>query len=378
MKISVPREIDPSETRVSMVPANVKKLVEKGAQVEVETGLGSGVGLTDQDYSEAGASLEPDRATLLKGADLVLRLLRPPEDEVQWLQSGCIHISFLDPFQQTDLVESLAQSGVSTISMEMIPRTTRAQKMDALSSQANLSGYVAVILASGTLDRILPMMTTPAGTIRPARVFVIGAGVAGLQSIATAKRLGARVEAFDTRPVVAEEVRSLGAKFVELDLGETGQTKEGYAKALTPEQLARQQEEIGRYCAQSDIVVTAAQVFGRQAPRIVSSAMLAEMKRGSVVVDLAVENGGNVEGVAKDEIVDFNGVQIIGFSNLARKVPLQASQMYSNNLTSMVEEFWDGEDGRFLLNREDEIIQGCLVTHGGKIVSERLLQKTKG
>ena len=243
--------------------------------------------------------------------------------------------------------------------------------MDALSSQANLAGYVMVILAARQLNKILPMMMTPAGTIAPARVFVIGAGVAGLQAIATAKRLGARVEAFDTRPVVAEQVRSLGGKFVEIDLGETGQTKDGYAKALTEEQLELQKQGQKKVIAQSDIVITTAQLFGRKAPVIVTKDMVEAMRPGSVVVDMAVESGGNVEGSKAGEIVDINGVSVIGLGNLPSEVSRNASEMYSANLYNLVDEFWDKEgDAGLVLNPEDDIIQGCLITRDGELVNE--------
>ena len=256
--------------------------------------------------------------------------------------------------------------------MEMIPRITRAQKMDVLSSQANLAGYVSVILAAERLDKILPMMMTPAGTISPAKVFVIGVGVAGLQAIATAKRLGARVEAFDTRPVVEEQVKSLGARFVKIDLGETGQTKDGYAKALTEEQLQMQRDGMAKVCASSDVVITTAQLFGRPAPQIVTAEMVRGMQKGSAIVDLAVEGGGNVAGSQIDQEVDVDGVRIIGLGNLPGKVAVHASQMFSSNLYNLVEEFWDTEEKRFDLNFENEIIKGCVITHQGEIVNEMI------
>ncbi|HMR67726.1 MAG TPA: NAD(P)(+) transhydrogenase (Re/Si-specific) subunit alpha, partial [Anaerolineae bacterium] len=265
MKITVPKETNPKEARVPIIPPDVDKLVKLGAEVEVETGLGATIRVPDEDYAGAGAKIVNNRNALLTETDMVLRL-RPPElDDVKELPSGVIHISYLDPFFNKPLIEALAAQNVNAICMEMIPRTTIAQKMDALSSQASLGGYVAVIIASERLDKAFPMMMTPAGTLAPARVFIIGAGVAGLQAIATAKRLGARVEAFDTRPVVAEQVKSLGAKFVEVDLGDTGQTTQGYAKQLTAEQLALQQQAMAKHCAQADVVITTAQVFGRRA-----------------------------------------------------------------------------------------------------------------
>lgn len=369
MKIGVPRENDPRETRVPLVPESVKKLVESGAQVEVESGLGATIGVTDGDYADAGAGVASDRAAALS-AELVVRLGEPALDDIRQLASGSVHLSYLDPFRKPELMEALAEQGVSAIGMEMIPRTTRAQKMDALSSQANLAGYVAVILAADRLKKILPMMTTPAGTIKPSRAFIIGAGVAGLQAIATAKRLGAIVEAYDTRPVVEEQVRSLGGRFVTLDIGETGETEQGYAKELTPEQIKLQQQAMAKVCSRADIVVTTAQLFGRPAPRIVTAEMLSAMRPGSVVVDLAVDSGGNVEGSKVDEAVNLGGVEIIGLSNFPGEVAVDASQMYSSNVTNLITEFWDEEGGAFNLDLEDEIIQGCLVTHAGAIVHD--------
>ncbi len=276
MFIGTLKEIHPGETRCALIPLSVDRLVKGGAQVTVESGLGTSIGVSDAEYQKAGARID-SRSNILKNADMVLRLRKPPIEEVAQLKKGCIHISFLDPFNEKILVEELAKNNISTISMEMIPRTTRAQKMDALSSQANLAGYVMVILAAERLPKIFPLLMTPAGTIQPARVFIIGAGVAGLQAIATAKRLGARVEAFDTRPVVKEQVQSLGAKFVEIDLGETGQTAQGYAKAITPEQLQKQRDGMARVCAQSDIVITTAQLFGRKAPVLLTKDMIAQM-----------------------------------------------------------------------------------------------------
>ncbi len=244
--------------------------------------------------------------------------------------------------------------------------------MDALSSQANLAGYVMVIQAAQQLDRILPMMMTPAGTLSPAKVFVIGAGVAGLQAIATAKRLGARVEAFDTRPVVAEQVQSLGAKFVEIDLGETGQTKDGYAQELTSEQLEMQRQGMKQVISESDIVITTAQVFGRPAPRIVTADMVEAMKPGGVIVDMAVDSGGNVEGSKADETVEIGGVSILGLSNLPAQVSKDASQMYSSNLLNLITEYWNEEEKVLNLDLDDDILQGCVITHGGAIVNETI------
>jgi len=372
MQIAVPKETWANERRVALIPDSVKKLVQAGLSVTVESGLGVSSGYSDEDYTEAGAAISNNRSELIGAGDIILRVRKPAMEEVTLTRKGAIHISYLDPYNEAELVDALATQGVTAISMEMIPRTTRAQKMDALSSQANLAGYVMVILAAHKLDRILPMMMTPAGTLSPARVFVIGAGVAGLQAIATAKRLGARVEAFDTRPVVAEQVQSLGAKFVEIDLGETGQTKDGYAKELTAEQLEMQREGMKQVISQSDIVITTAQLFGRPAPRIVTGDMVAAMKPGSIVVDMAVDSGGNVEGSVSDQTVVVNGVSIIGVSNLPSEVSRDASQMYSSNLLALVTEFWDEENKTFNLDLEDDILQGCVITHDGAIVNEAI------
>jgi NAD(P) transhydrogenase subunit alpha len=374
MKIFIPRESQPGELRVPMIPADVEKLVKKGAAIEVESGMGSSCHFADQQYEQAGAKAIKDRRAGLTTGDIILRLGKPSPEEIRILKKGIIHVSYLDPFNERQLIQTLAGQGVSAICMEMIPRTTLAQRMDALSSQASLGGYVAVILAAERLNKIFPMMMTPAGTIQPARVFIIGAGVAGLQAIATAKRLGARVDAFDTRPVVAEQVKSLGARFVEINLGETGQTRDGYARELTPEQLLKQREAMAKVCAQADVVITTAQVFGRKAPVIVTKEMIAGMKPGSLIVDMAIGGGGNVEGAVYGKEIDVNGVRIIGLDNLPAHVAVHASQMYSANLTGLIEHFWNKDTKSFELKLEDEIIKSCLVTHDGKICSE-ILQK---
>ena len=377
MCIFVPKETHPGENRVPLIPATVKKIVDRGGDVVVESGMGLPSRHSDEAYTDAGAKVTLDRDASLSEANLVLRLRKPPIEEIGKLRDGSIHVSFLDPFNEHELVNALAARGVSAISMEMIPRTTLAQKMDALSSQANLAGYVAVILAADHLNKAYPMMMTPAGTIAPSRVFVIGVGVAGLQAIATAKRLGARVEAFDTRPVVEEQVRSLGAKFVKVDLGETGETEQGYAKELTEEQQAKQREAMAKVCAQADVVITTAQLFGRPAPRIVTREMVESMNPGSVIVDLAVEAGGNVEGSELDQEVEVGGVKILGLGNLPGRVCANASQMYSSNLGALVEHFWDDDKKGMALDLEDEIIQGCLITHQGEIIHEQIKDLVK-
>ncbi|MBW2434797.1 MAG: Re/Si-specific NAD(P)(+) transhydrogenase subunit alpha [Deltaproteobacteria bacterium] len=372
MNIAVPKEVHPGENRVALIPEHIAKLVEMGAHITVETGIGQKLNFSDEDYAKAGASLEADRNNLLQTADMVLRIRKPGLEEIGLLKEGSVYVSLLDPFNERELVETLMNKRITAISMEMVPRITRAQKMDVLSSQANLAGYVAVIIAAERLDKIFPMMMTPAGTIAPARVFVIGVGIAGLQAIATAKRLGARVDAFDTRPVVEEQVKSLGARFVKIDLGETGQTKDGYAKALTDEQLQKQREGMAKVCAASDVVITTAQLFGRKAPLIVTEDMVAGMSKGSVLVDLAVETGGNVAGSKTNQEVAMDGVRIIGLANLPGEVAINASQMFSSNLFALVAEFWNAEEKRFALDFEDEILQGCVITHQGKIVNEMI------
>lgn len=372
MQIGVPRETWQGEQRVALVPQNAKKLIALGFSITVEQGAGVAAGFVDADYEAVGAAISSDHGQVVNQADLILRVRKPEAEEVAQLKSGAINISFLDPFNEQALVESMASQGVVSISMEMIPRTTRAQKMDALSSQANLAGYVTVIQAAYHCPKIFPMMMTPAGTISPARVFIIGAGVAGLQAIATAKRLGARVEAFDTRPVVAEQVQSLGGKFVEIDLGEVGQTDQGYAMELTAEQLELQREGQKKVIAQSDIVITTAQLFGRPAPVIVGRDMVEAMQPGSVVVDMAVETGGNVEGSVLDQVTDINGVKVIGQGNLPSEVARNASEMYSNNLFNLIDEFWDEEGKTLNLDPEDDIVQACVITRDGAVVNETI------
>lgn len=373
MLIVVPSETVETERRVALVPEAVKKLSKIGLSLKIESGAGLKTGYSDQEYVTAGAEIEQDRNLLLAKADIVLRVQKPAIEDIDLMKTGCIQISYLDPYNEPALVDKLAEKSITAISMEMIPRTTRAQKMDALSSQANLAGYVMVIVAAHKLDRILPMMMTPAGTLSPAKVFVIGAGVAGLQAIATAKRLGAKVEAFDTRPVVAEQVQSLGAKFVEIDLGETGQTEGGYAQELTAEQLELQRQGMKSVISQADIVITTAQLFGRPAPKIVTQDMVAAMKPGGVIVDMAVDSGGNVDGSVPDQTVDVGGVSIVGMSNLPAEVCKDASQMYASNLVNLVSEFYDPEANSFALNLDDDILNGCVITTGGAIVNQSIL-----
>ncbi len=372
MKIFAPKEIAENETRAALDPAAVKKLTDLGAEVIVETGIGLRSDYQDADYKAAGATISTDRDGEMKNADLVCRVSKPAAKDVDLLKKGAIHISFLDPFNEKDLIKQLADKNVTAISMEMIPRITLAQKMDAISSQANLAGYVSVILAANRMNAILPMMMTPSGTLSPAKVFVIGVGVAGLQAIATAKRLGARVTAFDTRPEGLEQAESLGAKALRIDLGETGATDQGYAKELTPQQLEKQRMEQGKICAQSDIVITTAKVFGRPAPKLIKKDVIAQMRPGSVIVDLAADTGGNVEGtVLGKEIISDNGVIIIGTGNFEGSVSRHASQMLGANFSNMIAHFWDKQTKTLPIKLGDEIQKGCVITHDGSIVHER-------
>lgn len=372
----VPAETAAGELRTALTPTTAAALIKLGLTVQAESGLGRASRYLDSEYADAGVALVTDPAAALSQADLVLRVRKPTPEQVAALKPGAVHLSFLDPFNESSLLENFATAKVSAVSLEMIPRTTLAQKMDALSSQASLAGYAAVMQAAARVRSALPMMMTPAGTIMPCRVFVIGAGVAGLQAIATAKRLGARIEAFDTRPVVEEQVKSLGAKFVKIDLGDTGQTAGGYAKQLTPEQVAKQQAGMAKICAQADIVITTAKVFGRKAPILLTADMVAGMKAGSVIVDMALETGGNVEGaVPGKDVVTEHGVTILGDTSLENTVATHASQVLAANFAAWITHFWDEESKTLKLDREEEILQGCLITHDGAIVHERFAPK---
>ena len=362
-----------SERRVALTPTAVGKLTRLGATVRLEPGFGEAASFGDDAYVAAGAVLAP-REALMSSPGTWLTLNPPSTAALSQRPEGSAVIGFFDPFRRADLVRTLLDRKLTGLCMELIPRSSYAQKMDALSSQASLAGYAAVITAAERSGKAFPMMSTPAGTIPPARVFVIGVGVAGLQAIATAKRLGARVEAYDTRPVVAEQVRSLGARFVELDVGETGQTDQGYAKELTAEQIAMQQRQMAKVVAGADVVITTAQLFGRPAPRIVSAAMVAGMKPGSVVVDLAASTGGNVEGsVAGQEVLTPEGVRIVGLVDLSREVASDASEMYAANLVNLIQHAWDEDRAEMVLDPEvDEVLSHCLLTLDGTLRDARV------
>ncbi len=366
------RETEPGERRVALTPETARKFAALGIDAAVEAGAGAAAGFPDTDYAKAGARVIASRADGIRTAHLLLQVRPLGESDAAALARGTVHASFLDPFRQPDAVRRLAAAGLTLASMEMMPRTTIAQKMDALSSQASLAGYAAVLLAAHSLDRIFPMMMTPAGTLAPARVFIIGAGVAGLQAIATAKRLGARVEAFDTRPAVEEQVRSLGARFLKIDLGQTGQTAQGYAVELAPAQLDLQKQGMAKACAQADVVITTAQVFGRPAPRLISRDMLAGMRPGALVLDMAVSTGGNVEGSEPDRETSVHGVRVIGCSNLPNRVPHDASAMFASNLANFITHFWDATARAPRLDPADEIVKGCVIVRDGEIVHDRV------
>jgi len=372
MIIAFPKEIAPKEKRIALTPALAKKFISLGFDVHMQTNLGSPLSFSDQAYKDAGVKIIEKNKELFASADIILRVGKPSLEEINSFKDGCFYVSFLDPFQESKLVEMFARQNVNAISMEMIPRITKAQKMDALSSQASLAGYVAVVLAAQRLPKIFPMQMTPAGTISPAKVFIIGAGVAGLQAIATAKRLGARAEAFDTRPAVAEQVQSLGAKFVNIDLGQTSETKDGYAVQLSEEQLQKQREGIAKACINADVVIATAQVFGKKAPVIITEKIIEKMKPGSIIIDMAVDSGGNVEGSLSDKEVVLNGVTIIGVSNLPSSVAIDASEMYSNNLYNLIEELWDKDNKQLQIDLNNEILKGCLLTYRGEIINERI------
>jgi len=369
------REIIEAERRCALLPDNVKAYCRLGASVIVESGLGSRVGVSDQEYVEAGAEIFVDRASGLARADAVLSVRAIPFDHFDLCAAHALSISFFDPFNRAEHLMQVHNSARSAISMELIPRISRCQKMDALSSQSSLAGYVMVLKAMSQLNKTLPMMMTPAGTLKPARVFVIGAGVAGLQAIATAKRMGANVIAYDTREEVAQQVQSLGAKFLKIDLGETKSTDQGYANALSSEQLLLQQQAQAQCIADSDIVITTAQLFGRKPPLLITNDVIKRMKPGSVIVDMAAEDGGNVEASAPGETIDYNGVKIVGTGNWPSEVALDASQMYANNLQALIHDMWDQDKKCLFIDDSDEVLRAALMTHKGELINSMIKSK---
>ena len=373
MKIFFPKEAI-VEKRISITPDFLKKYIANGLQVSIEKNMGEHLGFLDDNFKELGAEIVERKKGFLE-ADIICSVNKLSEEDLSEIKENSLIVSFLDPFNDQELVENLRVKKISSISMELIPRTTRAQKMDALSSQANLGGYAAVLIASNILSKSFPMMMTAAGTISPSKVFVVGVGVAGLQAIATAKRLGAKVEAFDTRPVVEEQVKSLGARFVKIDIGETEETAQGYAKELSAEQINLQRAGMKKVCSSSDVIITTAQVFGRKAPVIITSDMIEDMQPGSVIVDMAVGTGGNVEGSVADENLELNGITIVGNTNLPGEVAIHASQVYSANIFNLIDEFWDQKNSILEITTSDEILSGCLVTHKGEFVNSMVKER---
>jgi len=370
MNVVIPKETLDNESRVAATPGSIKELVKAGLSVMVETQAGIKSYISDTDYRDAGASIIESKEELLSKADIVLKVLPPTLDQIVLLQPKSIVVSFCQTTRDIDTVKALKEQSVTGFSMHLIPRTTLAQKMDALSSQANIAGYKAVLIAASKLGVYMPLLMTAAGTIRPAKVLVLGAGVAGLQAIATAKRLGAQVEAFDVRPIVKEQVESLGAKFIEVDSNndDEGVGDGGYAKETSEDYKNRQQKLIHDHISKSDIVVTTALIPGKPAPKLIPESMVNSMKPGSIIMDLASENGGNCELTKKDEIITHNGVTIDGSSNIPGSMPVHASELYAKNITAFLT--YMIENGELKLNLDDEIVSGSMYTHLGEITNE--------
>jgi NAD(P) transhydrogenase subunit alpha len=375
MKIAVAAEADQSEPRVAATPESVKKMIGLGAEVAVQPGAGVKSGILDADYTAAGATVSADA---LKGADVVLMVRRPAAAELAKVGKGALVIAIMDPYGNDAALKAMADAGVTAFAMELMPRITRAQSMDVLSSQANLAGYRAVIDASAEYGRAFPMMMTAAGTVPAARVFIMGVGVAGLQAIATARRLGAVVTATDVRPATKEQVESLGAKFLAVEDEEfkNAQTAGGYAKEMSKEYQAKQAALVAEHIKKQDVVITTALIPGRPAPKLVSAAMVASMKPGSVLVDLAVERGGNVEGAQPGQVATVNGVKIVGFTNVAGRLAASASQLYAKNLLTFLEILIDKKDKKLAVNWDDEIVKATALTRDGAVVHPSFMPKT--
>lgn len=379
MRIAVPKETADDDGRVALAPAAVKRLVASDRTVAIESGAGVAATFGDDEYREAGAEVSPDPARLLKDADVVLKVNPPavrPDgfDEAAHLDAGCLLVALMSPFENRELIGRLAERGVTTIAMELVPRTTKAQRMDALSAFSTIAGYTAVLRGATALGKFFPMLTTAAGTIPPARVFVLGAGVAGLQAIATARRLGAVVEAFDIRPAVKEQVESLGATFVEWEHEDEGaadvETEGGYAKEVSESEQERERQLLSDHVATSDLVITTALVPGRPAPRLVTGEMVERMRRGSVIVDFAAASGGNCELTEAGRTVERHGVTIMGPLDLAASLPVHGSEMYGR-VVSVLLDHATGEDGALAIDLEDAILGACVVTHEGKVRFEQ-------
>jgi NAD(P) transhydrogenase subunit alpha len=372
MKIAVPKEIRADEHRVALVPESVKRLVKAGVEVRVEAGAGARAYISDEEFREAGAQIETDVAALLGGADFVLKVQPPLENaplgkhEADLIRPEAMLLASLYPTRHPETIRKLAQRGVTAFSTDCLPRTTRAQTMDTLSSMANIAGYKAVLIAACELNKYFPMLMTAAGTVLAARVFVIGAGVAGLQAIATARRLGANVTATDVRPEVKEQIESVGGRYVGVTLAQSAAAAGGYARELSEEDKQRQRELLAEQCAAADVVITTALIGGVTAPKLIPAAIVRRMRPGSVILDVAAEGGGNCELCRPGELVIEGGVKILGPVNLPATMPTHASLLFSRNLAAFVLEFW--KDGQFHLNLEDEIIRGALVTREGQVL----------
>uniref|UniRef100_UPI003BAAC9D9 Re/Si-specific NAD(P)(+) transhydrogenase subunit alpha n=1 Tax=Stappia sp. TaxID=1870903 RepID=UPI003BAAC9D9 len=379
MKLAVPRESEAGEPRVAATPDTVKKFVSLGFEVSVEKDAGLQSRILDADYEAAGAKIATDAKTTLADADMVLKVRRPNADEMGLMKKGAIVIATMDPYGNDVEVEAMAKAGLTSFAMEFMPRITRAQVMDVLSSQANLAGYQAVIDAAAEYDRAMPMMMTAAGTVPAARVFVMGAGVAGLQAIATARRLGAVVSATDVRPAAKEQVESLGAKFiaVEDDEFKQAETAGGYAKEMSDEYKKKQAELVASHIAKQDIVITTALIPGRPAPRLITKEMVASMKPGSVIVDLAVERGGNVEGAKPGKIAKAGEVKIVGHLNVPGRIAASASALYAKNLVAFAETMIDKEAKTIALNWEDELVKATALSHDGAVIHPAFAPKSE-
>ena len=376
MNVVIPKENLENETRVAATPGTVKELIKSGLKVFVESDAGSAAHYSNEAFENAGATILESKRDLMSKADIVLKVMPPTLDQIVLLQPKSTMVSFCQTTRDLDTVKALKEQSVTGFSMHLIPRTTLAQKMDALSSQANIAGYKAVLMAASRIGIYMPLLMTAAGTIRPAKVLVIGAGVAGLQAIATAKRLGSQVEAFDVRPVVKEQVESLGAKFIEVESSDDeGVGEGGYAKETSDDYKKRQQELIHDHISKSDIVITTALIPGRPAPILITTSMVDAMKPGSVIMDLASENGGNCELTKKDEVVDHNGVTIDGTSNIPGSMPVHASELYAKNITAFITYMIN--DGQLELDLDDEIVSGAMYTHLGEITNEATAESIK-
>ena len=368
MKVGVPKEMTAGERRVGLVPDGVTKLGAAKLELSIQADAGSEAFFPDEAYQKAGATIVPGAQGLFKGADAILKVQPPSLEEVAWMRAGALSISFLQPSTHAEVVKALARQQVTAFSLELVPRISPAQSMDALSSQAGVSGYKAVLIAATRLPKFFPLLITAAGTVTPARVLVLGAGVAGLQAIATARRLGAVVEAYDVRPAVKEEVKSLGASFVELAL-EAQEGQGGYAKEQSEEFLKRQRELIGDHVAAADVVITTAAIPGRRAPVLVTKDMVTRMRPGSVIVDLAADSGGNVESTRAGEVIVVNGVTVDGTRNIPSTMPVHASQLFSRNVSALLLALV--KDGKLNLDFNDDIVKGACLTHGGEVVHPR-------